>query len=102
VASQWWREFKSSLLSTAILIGLGTVLPQPTSRAKVGGRQLAPWCTADHRSRAILRKVLNGNNGIETAVSLSAPPRVFDTGPDSHHLAFANTRPWPNKPPAAR
>jgi alkylresorcinol/alkylpyrone synthase len=78
-------------------IGLGTAAPpQPYKQSEGWGAvQLAPqFARLTTRSRAILRKVLNGNNGIETRrLALNSLHEVFDTGPDILHARFCKHAP---------
>src|SRR5262245_17108919 len=78
-------------------IGLGTAAPPQPYKQSEGWEavQLAPqFARLTTRSRAILRKVLTGNNGIETRrLALNSLHEVFDTGPDILHARFCEHAP---------
>src|SRR5579872_71013 len=79
------------------ITGLGTAVPPQQYKQSEGWEavQVAPqFAQLSHRSRAILRKVLTGNNGIETRhLALSSLHEVFATGPDTLHARFVRHAP---------
>jgi polyketide synthase Type III len=79
------------------ITGLGTALPPQQYKQSEGWEavQVAPqFSRLAPRSRAILRKVLNGNNGIETRhLALNSLHEAFDLDPDILHARFANHAP---------
>jgi polyketide synthase Type III len=79
------------------IIGIGTAAPAQTYKQSECWEavQLAPqFAQLSTRSRAILRKVLTGNNGIETRrLALDSLHEVFGTNPDALHARFAKYAP---------
>jgi alkylresorcinol/alkylpyrone synthase len=79
------------------ITGIGTAAPPQPYKQTEGWEavQLAPqFAQLTSRSRAILRKVLTGNNGIETRrLALDSLHEVFETGPDVLHARFARHAP---------
>jgi polyketide synthase Type III len=79
------------------ITGLGTATPPQQYKQSEGwdAVQVAPqFSRLAPRSRAILRKVLNGNNGIETRhLALSSLHEVFDLDPNILHARFAHHAP---------
>ncbi len=79
------------------IIGLGTATPPQSYKQSEGWEavQVAPqFKELSTRSRAILRKVLTGDNGIETRrLALESLHEVFETRPDALHARFANHAP---------
>jgi polyketide synthase Type III len=79
------------------IIGLGTAAPPQSYKQSEcwEALQVAPqFGLLDTRSRAILRKVLTGNNGIETRrLALGSLHEVFEIGPDVLHQRFAKNAP---------
>jgi polyketide synthase Type III len=79
------------------IIGLGTAAPKQTYKQSEGWEavQVSPqFAQLSTRSRAILRKVLTGNNGIETRhLALDSLHEVFETRPDVLHVRFSKNAP---------
>jgi polyketide synthase Type III len=79
------------------ITGIGTAAPPQPYKQTEGWEavQLAPqFAQLTARSRAILRKVLTGNNGIDTRrLALDSLHEVFETGPDVLHARFAKHAP---------
>lgn len=79
------------------VIGLGTAVPpnRYTQRECFDALQTAPFLsTLQPRSRAVLRKVLLGANGIETRHLALAPlAEAFDLKPDALHARFTRHAP---------
>lgn len=79
------------------IVGLGTAAPPQSYKQSECWEavQVAPQFTElSARSRAILRKVLTGNNGIETRrLALESLHEVFETRPDVLHARFAKNAP---------
>jgi predicted naringenin-chalcone synthase len=79
------------------ITGIGTATPPQAYKQSEGWEavQLAPqFAQLTTRSRAILRKVLTGNNGIETRrLALDSLHDVFQTDPDVLHARFARHAP---------
>jgi alkylresorcinol/alkylpyrone synthase len=79
------------------IIGIGTAAPPQPYKQTEGWEavQQAPqFAELTPRSRAILRKVLNGDNGIETRrLALDSLHEVFATGPDILHARFSRHAP---------
>ena len=79
------------------ITGLGTAAPPQTYKQTECWEavQLTPQFAAlTSRSRAILRKILTGNNGIETRhLALESLHDVFTTHPDLLHARFAKNAP---------
>jgi predicted naringenin-chalcone synthase len=79
------------------ITGLGTATPSERYKQSEGWEavQVAPqFSRLAPRSRAILRKVLNGDNGIETrCLALDSLHEVFDLDPDILHARFARHAP---------
>src|SRR3974390_3355638 len=79
------------------IIGLGTAAPPQSYKQSEGWMavQKAPqFAQLTPRSRAILRKVLNGDNGIDTRrLALASLHEVFETGPDVLHARFTKNAP---------
>jgi predicted naringenin-chalcone synthase len=88
---------KTSYGSSMFIIGLGTAAPpQPYKQTECWeALQNSPqFLELTPRSRAILRKVLTGNNGIETrCLALESLHEVFETSPDVLHARFAKHAP---------
>src|ERR1700733_15716554 len=79
------------------IAGLGTAAPPQPYKQSEGWEavQLSPqFAQLAPRSRAILRKVLNGNNGIDTRhLALDSLHEVFETNPDVLHARFLKHAP---------
>jgi alkylresorcinol/alkylpyrone synthase len=79
------------------IMGLGTAVPPQAFKQTECWEavQVSPqFSTLTPRSRAILRKVLTGNNGIETRhLALDSLHDVFETNPDALHARFAKNAP---------
>jgi polyketide synthase Type III len=79
------------------IIGLGTAVPPQAYKQSEGWEavQVSPqFAQLSTRSRAILRKVLTGNNGIETRrLAMESLHEVFETNPDVLHARFAKNAP---------
>ena len=79
------------------IIGLGTAAPPQSYKQSEGWEavQVSPqFSQLSTRSRAILRKVLTGNNGIETRrLAMESLHEVFETDPDVLHARFAKNAP---------
>jgi alkylresorcinol/alkylpyrone synthase len=79
------------------ITGLGTAAPPQAYKQTEGWAavQFAPqFAQLAPRSRAILRKVLTGNNGIDTRhLALDSIQEVFETSPDALHARFAHHAP---------
>src|ERR1700733_3859399 len=79
------------------IIGLGTAAPPQAYKQSEGWAavQKAPqFAQLNPRSRAILRKVLTGNNGIENRhLALDSLHEVFETGPDVLPARFVKNAP---------
>ncbi len=79
------------------ITGIGTAVPAPAYKQSEGWEavQLArQFAELTPRSKAILRKVLNGNNGIETRrLALDSLHEVFAADPDSLHARFTRHAP---------
>lgn len=79
------------------ITGLGTAAPDQTYKQTEGWEavQLAPqFSRLNARSRAILRKVLRGCNGIETRhLALDSLHEVFETSPDILQARFTKHAP---------
>ena len=79
------------------IMGLGTAVPPQRYKQTEGWeavRVTPQFARLNTRSRAILRKVLTGNNGIETRhLALNSLHEVFDTNPDLLHSRFAKHAP---------
>ena len=79
------------------ITGLGTAAPPQAYKQSESWEalQLSPQLPQlSTRSRAILRKVLTGNNGIETRrLALESLHEVFETKPDVLHARFARHAP---------
>src|SRR5579862_6043135 len=79
------------------IIGLGAAAPAQTYKQSECWEavQVAPqFARLSARSRAILRKVLTGDNGIETRrLALDSLHEVFETSPDALHARFAKYAP---------
>src|SRR5580700_8095293 len=88
------------------IIGLGTAAPKQTYKQSEGWEavQVSPqFAQLSTRSRAILRKVLNGNNGIETRhLALDSLHEVFETNPNILHARFVKHAPTLATQAAAR
>ena len=80
------------------ITGIGTATPPQAYKQTEGWEavQLAPqFAELTPRSRAILRKVLTGNNGIETRrLALESLHEVFEASPDVLHARFAKHAPF--------
>jgi predicted naringenin-chalcone synthase len=79
------------------ITGLGTAVPPQAFKQTEGWEavQMSPqFSQLTPRSRAILRKVLTGNNGIETRhLALDSLHDVFQADPDVLHARFAKNAP---------
>lgn len=79
------------------ITGIGTAVPPQRYKQTEGWEavRVTPQFTKlNPRSRAILRKVLTGNNGIDTRhLALESLHEVFDTNPDQLHARFAKHAP---------
>ena len=80
------------------ITGIGTAAPSQPYKQKSecwAAVQVTPrFATPAPRSRAILRKILTGNNGIETRhLALESLHEVFDTEPDLLHARFVKNAP---------
>ena len=79
------------------IIGLGTAAPPQRYTQREGWDALqksAPFARLAPRSRAILKKVLGGDNGIATRhLALEPLSEVFDLTPDVLHARFARHAP---------
>ena len=79
------------------IIGLGTATPPQSYKQSEGWaavQQSPQFSQLSTRSRAILRKVLTGNNGIDTRrLALESLHEVFETSPDMLHARFAKYAP---------
>ena len=79
------------------ITGIGTAFPMQAYKQSEGWEavQVAPqFSSLTPRARAILRKVLTGNNGIDTRrLALDSLHDVFATGPDVLHARFARHAP---------
>lgn len=79
------------------ITGLGTAAPPQSYKQSEGWEavQVSPqFSQLSTRSRAILRKVLTGNNGIETRrLAMESLHEVFETNPDVLHARFAKNAP---------
>jgi polyketide synthase Type III len=79
------------------LIGLGTAAPPQCYQQKDGWDALqasTQFSQLTFRSRAILRKVLLGNNGIATRhLALNSLSEAFELNPDALHARFARNAP---------
>lgn len=79
------------------ITGLGTAAPAQTYKQSEGWEAVRVTPQFDRlnpRSRAILRKVLTSNNGIETRhLALNSLHEVFDANPDQLHARFAKNAP---------
>ncbi len=79
------------------ITGLGTAAPpQPYKQSEAWAALQASqqFTQLNPRSRAILRKILTGNNGIETRhLALDSLHDVFETNPDVLHARFAKNAP---------
>jgi 3,5-dihydroxyphenylacetyl-CoA synthase len=88
---------RTKLFSGMFITGLGTAAPPQTYKQSEGWEavRVAPqFARLNTRSRAILRKVLTGNNGIETRhLALDSLHEVFDSGPDLLHARFTKHAP---------
>ncbi len=79
------------------ITGLGTAAPPQAYKQSEGWeavRVTPQFSRLNARSRAILRKILTGNNGIETRhLALDSLHEVFDTSPDLLHARFTRHAP---------
>src|ERR1051326_1039293 len=92
-----WRLAGSRLGSRMFITGLGTAVPQrrytqtecwDSARTSEEIRRLTP------RSRAVIRKVLLGDNGIESRyLALESLHDIFVMEPDALHRRFAQNAP---------
>ncbi len=84
-------------MSTMYITGLGTAAPPQAYKQSECWEAVQPspqFRQLSTRSRAILRKVLTGNNGIETRrLALDSLHEVFETRPDVLHARFAKHAP---------
>ena len=91
------KRLRNGLFSGMFIIGLGTdAPPQPYKQSECWeALQNSPqFSRLTSRSHAILRKVLTGNNGIETRhLALDSLHEVFATSPDVLHARFAKHAP---------
>jgi predicted naringenin-chalcone synthase len=88
---------RPALASAMFVIGLGTAVPpnRYTQRECFDAFQTAPLLsTLQPRSRALLRKVLLGVNGIGSRhLALTSIAEAFDLNPDTLHARFARHAP---------
>ncbi len=95
-----------ALLWPMFILGLGTASPQRryTQRECWEAAQTMPqFLQLNPRSRAILKKVLTGNNGISTRhLSLTDISQVFELTPDALHARFEANAPLLAREAAAR
>lgn len=86
-----------ALFSGMFITGLGTATPGQVykqSEAWEAVRMSPQFPRLEPRSQAILRKILTGNNGIETRhLALESLHEVFNTNPDVLHARFAKYAP---------
>ncbi|MDB6123064.1 MAG: Chalcone and stilbene synthase domain protein [Pedosphaera sp.] len=79
------------------ITGLGTAVPPQQYKQSEGWEALqvsSQFPQLSLRSRAILKKVLAGNNGIETRhLALASLHEVFEISPDTLHARFAKNAP---------
>ncbi len=79
------------------ITGLGTAAPPQQYKQSEGWEALqvsSQFPKLSMRSRAILRKVLAGNNGIDTRhLALTSLHEVFEINPDTLHARFAENAP---------
>lgn len=79
------------------ITGIGTAAPPQIykqSEAWAALQASEQFSQLNTRSRAILRKILTGNNGIETRhLSLESLHDIFETNPDVLHARFAKNAP---------
>jgi alkylresorcinol/alkylpyrone synthase len=79
------------------IIGIGTATPpQRYSQADCWKalQESAPFLKLNPRSKAILKKVLTGENGIATRhLALDKLDRIFDLTPDALHARFVDNAP---------
>src|SRR3982750_1524113 len=79
------------------ITGLGRAVPPQQYKQSEGWEALqvsSQFPQLSLRSRAILKKVLGGNNGIETRhLALNSLHEVFEIGPDILHARFAKNAP---------
>jgi len=84
-------------MSTMYITGLGTAAPPQAYKQSECWEAVQPalqFRQLSTRSRAILRKVLTGNNGIETRrLALDSLHEVFEARPDVLHARFAKHAP---------
>src|SRR5438552_18979596 len=76
------------------IIGLGTATPRRRHQQRECWEALQvaePFARLSNRSKAILNKVLLGDNGIETRhLALDPLSEAFDLAPDALHARFAS------------
>jgi len=79
------------------IIGLGTAVPPQRHAQRAGWDAVQQWprfSQLQPRSRALLKKVLCGDNGIDTRhLALESLAEVFDSTPDELHERFARHAP---------
>ena len=79
------------------IAGLGTVVPrQRYTQAEcwAQGSKVEKFQQLSPRARAIIKKILLGNNGIESRyLALDSIAEVFDINPDTLHARFAKNAP---------
>src|SRR5450756_1359061 len=79
------------------IIGLGTAVPPQRHAQRDGWDAVQQWprfSQLQPRSRAILKKVLCGDNGIDARhLALESLAEVFDSTPDDLHARFARHAP---------
>jgi polyketide synthase Type III len=79
------------------ITGLGTAVPSQRHAQRDGWEAVQQWPKFSQlrpRSRAILKKVLCGDNGIDTRhLALESLAEVFDSTPDELHARFARHAP---------
>ena len=79
------------------IIGLGTATPRRRHQQRECWEALQvaePFARLSNRSKAILKKVLLGDNGIETRhLALDPLSEAFDLAPDALHARFARHAP---------
>ena len=87
----------SYVLPIMFIIGLGTAAPPhryTQAQCWDAVQTSAPFAGLNPRSRAILKKVLTGNNGIATRhLALEKLDLVFDLSPDALHSRFSDAAP---------
>ena len=84
-------------MSVMFIIGLGTAAPSQRHAQRAGWDAVQQWpkfSGLQPRSRAILKKVLCGDNGIETRhLALDSLAEIFDSTPDDLQTRFTTHAP---------